>query len=70
MEAWEVEVRAIPAAQALSRPALRDGLPRLLEVVAALMRQRPQMGGGRGWAPFRTCTRWSGWEKASTSGRW
>jgi len=52
MEAWEVEVRAIPAAQALSRPALRDGLPRLLEVVAALMRQRPPMGGGPGLGPI------------------
>ncbi|MFP2912297.1 GAF domain-containing protein, partial [Pyxidicoccus sp. 3LFB2] len=44
MEAWEGEVRAIPAAQALSRPALRDGLPRLLEVVAQLMRQPPPGG--------------------------
>ncbi|AKQ70632.1 Sensory box histidine kinase [Myxococcus hansupus] len=42
MSAWEAEVRRIPAAQALPRLALRDGLPRLLEVVAALMRR----GGG------------------------
>ncbi len=42
MEAWEAEVRAMPAAQALSRLALRDGLPRLLEVVATLMRERPR----------------------------
>ncbi|WP_171818719.1 GAF domain-containing sensor histidine kinase [Pyxidicoccus fallax] len=48
MEAWEAEVRAIPAAQALPQPALRDGLPRLLEVVAALMRQRPQAGVASG----------------------
>nr|WP_095961065.1 PAS domain S-box protein [Corallococcus macrosporus] len=39
MSAWEVEVRRIPAAQALPRLALRDGLPRLLEVVATLMRR-------------------------------
>ncbi|GHG79218.1 PAS domain S-box protein [Comamonas sp. JC664] len=39
MSAWEAEVRRIPAAQALPRLALRDGLPRLLEVVAALMRR-------------------------------
>ncbi|WP_240359299.1 PAS domain S-box protein [Pyxidicoccus trucidator] len=52
MEAWEVEVRAIPAAQALSRPALRDGLPRLLEVVASLMRLRPHEGVGSGLDPI------------------
>ncbi|MFP2933859.1 histidine kinase, partial [Pyxidicoccus sp. 3LG] len=45
MEAWEAEVRAIPAAQALSRLALRNGLPRLLEVVANLMRQTPAAVG-------------------------
>lgn len=44
MSAWEVEVRRIPAAQALPRLALRDGLPRLLEVVASLMR-RDSPGG-------------------------
>ncbi|MCP3104759.1 PAS domain S-box protein [Myxococcus sp. K15C18031901] len=41
MGAWEVEVRSIPAARALVSPALRDGLPRLLEVVAAMMRRQP-----------------------------
>ncbi|WP_426755613.1 PAS domain S-box protein [Myxococcus sp. Y35] len=44
MSAWEVEVRRIPAAQALPRLALRDGLPRLLEVVAALMRRSTPSG--------------------------
>ncbi|MBZ4420432.1 PAS domain S-box protein [Myxococcus sp. RHSTA-1-4] len=48
MEAWEAEVRAIPAAQALSRPALHDGLPRLLEGVASRIRQRPQAGVASG----------------------
>ncbi|MCY1018917.1 PAS domain S-box protein [Pyxidicoccus sp. MSG2] len=48
MEAWEAEVRAMPGARALSRPALRDGLPRLLEVVATLMRERPQGGEASG----------------------
>lgn len=46
MEAWEAEVRGFPAARALERPALRDGLPRLLEVVSALMRQPPRDGVG------------------------
>ncbi|TQF17953.1 PAS domain S-box protein [Myxococcus llanfairpwllgwyngyllgogerychwyrndrobwllllantysiliogogogochensis] len=41
LEAWEVEVRSIPAAQALTRPALRDGLPGLLEGIARMMR-KPQ----------------------------
>ncbi|MCE9671055.1 PAS domain S-box protein [Myxococcus stipitatus] len=39
MEAWEAEVRHIPAARALGPRALRDGLPRLLEVVATMMRR-------------------------------
>ncbi|WP_241759649.1 GAF domain-containing sensor histidine kinase [Pyxidicoccus parkwayensis] len=52
MEAWEAEVRAIPAAQALSRPALRDGLPRLLEVVSALMREPPRDGVASGLGPI------------------
>jgi PAS domain S-box-containing protein len=52
MEAWEAEVRAFPAAQALSRPALRDGLPRLLEVVATLMRQQPPGGVATGLGPI------------------
>jgi PAS domain S-box-containing protein len=52
MEAWEAEVRAMPAAQALSRLALRDGLPRLLEVVATLMRERPRGGVASGLGPI------------------
>lgn len=52
MEAWEAEVRAMPAAQALSQPALRDGLPRLLEVVATLMRERPRGGVASGLGPM------------------
>ncbi|MCP3139967.1 sensor histidine kinase [Pyxidicoccus xibeiensis] len=52
MEAWEAEVRAIPAAQALSRLALRDGLPRLLDVVAGLMRQRPPGEVATGLGPI------------------
>lgn len=47
LEAWEVEVRSIPAAQALARPALRNGLPRLLECVAAMMRgPRSELAAG------------------------
>lgn len=38
LQAWEAEVRSIPAAQALARPALRDGLPHLLEIISAMMR--------------------------------
>ena len=52
MEAWEAEVRALPPAQFLGRPALRDTLPRLLEVVAALMRQPPSEGGASGLEPI------------------
>ncbi|NVJ16403.1 PAS domain S-box protein [Myxococcus sp. AM010] len=48
MSAWEVEVRRIPAAQALPRLALRDGLPRLLEVVASLMRRGSPGGAEEG----------------------
>jgi len=48
MSAWEVEVRRIPAAQALPRLALRDGLPRLLEIVAALMQRHGPVGVERG----------------------
>ncbi|WIG93646.1 ATP-binding protein [Myxococcus sp. SDU36] len=48
LSAWEVEVRRIPAAQALPRLALRDGLPRLLEVVASLMRRGSPGGAEEG----------------------
>jgi PAS domain S-box-containing protein len=53
MAAWEAEVRALPAAQPLDTPALRDGLPKLLEVVAALMRQplRNEVGAALGAIP-------------------
>jgi PAS domain S-box-containing protein len=53
MAAWESEVRALPAAQPLATPALRDGLPKLLEVVAALMRQpsRGEVGAALGAIP-------------------
>ncbi|QSQ12430.1 ATP-binding protein [Myxococcus landrumensis] len=38
LDAWEEQVRALPAARNLDRLALRDGLPRLLDGIATLMR--------------------------------
>ncbi|WP_338863060.1 PAS domain S-box protein [Myxococcus stipitatus] len=38
LEAWEEQVRALPAARSLDRLALRDGLPHLLDGIATLMR--------------------------------
>jgi PAS domain S-box-containing protein len=37
LEEWEAEVRLLPAAQQLSRAALRDHLPMLLDTIAAVM---------------------------------
>ncbi|WP_256571481.1 PAS domain S-box protein [Myxococcus guangdongensis] len=49
MSAWEEEVRSIPAAKALAGPALRDGLPRLLETLALMMREpRPELASRLG----------------------
>jgi PAS domain S-box-containing protein len=39
LEAWEAEVRQLPAARALSQVALRDHLPLLLEAIADMMVQ-------------------------------
>jgi len=49
LEAWEAEVRELPAARVLSQVALRDHLPLLLEAIADMMVQS---------ARASTCGRW------------
>jgi PAS domain S-box-containing protein len=39
LEAWEAEVRQLPAAQSLSQASLRDHLPLLLECISELMKR-------------------------------
>jgi PAS domain S-box-containing protein len=53
LEAWEGEVRCLPVAASLSKVALRDHLPLLLECIAALMK-RPrevEVAAGLGSVP-------------------
>ncbi len=48
LEAWEVEVRRLPAAQALDRTALRNHLPQLLERIADWLARPRQQGVAEG----------------------